>query len=77
MLTLRHGNDFNYIYLDHSNVETSRYEVGGKYTNASDFDVFIYGDRKPLSSRRFCPYKHHNQNLSWETPKDIPLKFEW
>ena len=75
MLTLRHGNDFNYIYLDHSNVETSRYEVGGKYTNASDFDVFIYGDRKLYRPGDSVHINTIIRTLDWETPKDIPLKF--
>ncbi len=75
MITARQGEDFNYLFFDNSSIETSRYEVGGKYTNASDFDVFIYGDRKLYRPGDSVYVNSITRTLNWETPKEIPLKF--
>lgn len=43
-ISARKDNDFNYLRLYQSEVNSSRYDLSGKWTNV-DFDVFIYGDR--------------------------------
>ncbi len=75
MITARYGDDFNYLFFDHSSIETSRYEVGGKYTSASEFDVFIYGDRKLYRPGDSVYANTIVRTLNWETPSSIPLKF--
>ncbi len=37
--------DFNFLYLPDTEVETSRFEIDGKRDNPSGFDALIYGDR--------------------------------
>lgn len=46
MITARKGDDFNFLNFSDNHVETSRFDVGGKRTQFSDYDVFIYGDRE-------------------------------
>ncbi|MBO0950162.1 alpha-2-macroglobulin family protein [Fibrella forsythiae] len=45
MLTARTGDDFNFLHLTDTQVETSRFEVDGKRTNATGLNAFVYGDR--------------------------------
>ncbi|MEZ0542204.1 alpha-2-macroglobulin family protein [Fibrella arboris] len=45
MLTARTGDDFNFLHLADTQVETSRFEVDGKRTNATGLNAFVYGDR--------------------------------
>ncbi len=37
--------DFNFLHLSDTQVETSRFEVDGKRTNAAGLNAFVYGDR--------------------------------
>jgi len=45
MVTCQNKNDFNYLFFNHSEVETSRFDVGGSRDNPSGYDAFLYGDR--------------------------------
>lgn len=44
LITVKNGDDFNFINLFGTRVETSRFDVGGKY-DYYDYNAFIYGDR--------------------------------
>lgn len=75
MISARKGDDFNVLLFNRSQVETSRYEVGGKRTNDLIYDVFMYGDRnlyRPGDSV-FC--NAVVRSFQWETIRDIPVKF--
>ncbi|HEX9959009.1 MAG TPA: alpha-2-macroglobulin family protein, partial [Fibrella sp.] len=45
MLTARTADDFNFLHLTDTQVETSRFNVDGKRTNATGLNAFVYGDR--------------------------------
>jgi uncharacterized protein YfaS (alpha-2-macroglobulin family) len=45
LITAEKGEDFNYIDLDETRVETSRFDVGGRVEYSEDYNVFVYGDR--------------------------------
>ena len=45
MVTATSGSDFSFINLKNSQVETSRFEVGGLTSNAAHYQAFLYGDR--------------------------------
>jgi alpha-2-macroglobulin len=45
MITARRGEDYNVIILNRSEVELSRFDVGGKYTAGMQYDALLYGDR--------------------------------
>lgn len=75
MVSARKGDDFNVMLFNRSQVETSRFDVGGKRTAGQNYDVFIYGDRnlyRPGDSV-FC--NALVRNFRWETIQDIPVKF--
>jgi len=75
MISAQRGNDFNVLLFNRSQVETSRFDVGGKRTAGQQYDVFIYGDRnlyRPGDSV-FC--NAIVRNFTWETISGIPVKF--
>jgi len=45
MVTCQKNSDFNYLFFDHSQIETSRFDVGGVSDNPSGYDAYLYGDR--------------------------------
>lgn len=45
LITAEQGDDFNYIDLQESGVETSRFDVGGINDYGSDYLTYIYSDR--------------------------------
>jgi len=45
MGTATSGSEFSFINLKNSQVETSRFEVGGLTSNAAHYQAFLYGDR--------------------------------
>ena len=45
LVTATKGDDFNFLNLADYRVETSRFDVGGKFDSEGEFDAFVYGDR--------------------------------
>ena len=45
LVTVNKAEDYNFLNLGDYQVETSRYDVGGKYDRGGNFDAFLYGDR--------------------------------
>jgi len=76
MITARNGNDFNYIYLRTSGVETSRFEVGGLRDNPSGYQSFIYGERELYRPGEAIRGNVIVRNSSWEAEKEIPIKLK-
>ncbi len=76
MLTARNGDDFNFMILDNTEVETSRYDVGGKNTNSSNYDCFIYGDRDIYRPGDTIHANTIIRTFDWATVKNIPVKMK-
>ena len=45
LVTATKGDDFNFLNLADYRVETSRFDVGGKFDSEGEYDAFVYGDR--------------------------------
>jgi alpha-2-macroglobulin len=45
VITAEKGDDFNYIDLQETSIETSRFDVGGQTSFSSGMKTFLYGDR--------------------------------
>ncbi len=74
MITAKTDEDFNYILLDDTQVETSRFEVDGLRSNTTGFQAFIYGDRDIYRPGETVHFNTVLRNEKWESAKDIPLK---
>jgi uncharacterized protein YfaS (alpha-2-macroglobulin family) len=74
MLTAHTSDDFNYLFLEDTQVETSRFEVEGKRSNVSGFEAFMYGDRdiyRPGETIQLNTIIRTNQ---WKSVGKIPVK---
>src|SRR5262249_16781369 len=76
MITCSLGEDFNFILLDKSAVETSRYDVGGEYSNDAHLDAFIYGDREIYRPGDSIHVNTVVRTEDWKVLKDIPMKIK-
>jgi len=74
MLTASDKEDFNYLLLDDTRVETSRYEVEGARDNASGFQAFLYGQRDIYRPGETMHFNTVLRGQDWKTASEIPLK---
>lgn len=75
MISARRENDFNVMLLNRSQVETSRFDVGGKRTAGQNYDVFIYGDRNLYRPGDSVYCNALVRSFRWETMMAVPVKF--
>lgn len=70
------NDDFNYLFLDDTQVETSRFEVEGKRDNASGFEAFVYGDRDIYRPGETIHFNTVVRQQNWKSVGNIPLKIK-
>jgi alpha-2-macroglobulin len=73
MVTASSESDFNYLYLEDTRVETSRFEVEGKRDNTTGFEAFIYGDRDIYRPGETLHFNTVVRTQQWKNASDIPL----
>lgn len=74
MITSRIGDDFNFVPMKRTAVETSRFDVGGKSANSAGLDAFIYGDRNLYRPNETINITTVIRDLQWQQPGEIPVK---
>ncbi|TLU97967.1 alpha-2-macroglobulin family protein [Dyadobacter luticola] len=74
MVTAGSEADFNYLVLDDSKIETSRFEIEGLRDNASGFQAFIYGQRDIYRPGETMHFNTVLRTQNWQSAKEIPLK---
>jgi uncharacterized protein YfaS (alpha-2-macroglobulin family) len=74
MITAGNGEDFNYLLLDDTRVETSRFEVEGQRDNTSGFQAFVYGQREIYRPGETMHFNTVLRAQNWETASEVPLK---
>lgn len=74
MITARKENDFNFLGFRETRVETSRFDVGGKRTQGSEYDVFIYGDRELYRPGDSVYMNTIVRTTDWKNVPQAPVK---
>ncbi|WP_394994889.1 alpha-2-macroglobulin [Emticicia sp.] len=74
MITARTEDDFNYMLLEDTQIETSRFEVEGKRANSTGFDAFVYGDRDIYRPGETIHFNIVLRDAKWASADEIPLK---
>ncbi|AII51249.1 alpha-2-macroglobulin family protein [Hymenobacter sp. APR13] len=75
MVMAQQGNDFTFLDLSRSRVETSRFEVGGLQTNAARYQAFLYGDRDLYRPGDTIQTNTVLRTDAWQAPpKGLPVK---
>ncbi|MEK9135606.1 MAG: MG2 domain-containing protein, partial [Bacteroidota bacterium] len=76
LITAELENDFNFINLADYRVETSRYDVDGKYDVANVYDAFMYGDRNIYRPGEKVHLSGIVRNLTHDLPAQLPVKLK-
>ncbi|MBL7923092.1 MAG: alpha-2-macroglobulin family protein, partial [Bacteroidia bacterium] len=76
MITARSGNDFNYMLLDDTRVETSRFETGGYREQPGGLMAFLYGDREIYRPGETIHSHVIVRNRAWKAQSGMPVKFK-
>ncbi|GAB3204613.1 alpha-2-macroglobulin [Pontibacter aydingkolensis] len=74
MITARKGDDFNYMSYSQTQVNTSRFEVGGKRLSELNYDAFIYGDRDLYRPGDTIHVNTVIRTPDWKTVVGLPIK---
>ena len=77
MIIAKTADDFNYLPFNNTRVNTSRFDVGGKRTNSTGLDAFIYGERDIYRPGERINFSVLIRDAQWESPGDIPLKMKF
>lgn len=73
LIVVEKDEDFNYIDLRETLVETSRFDVGGLTQYAADFNVFLYGPRNIYRPGEEVNLSAIVRNDKIQIVKDVPL----
>jgi len=76
LITARLGNDFNYMPYSQTQVNTSRFDVGGKRLGKLNYDAFIYGDRDLYRPGDTVHVNTVVRTPAWETIAGLPIKIK-
>jgi uncharacterized protein YfaS (alpha-2-macroglobulin family) len=74
MVTANKENDFNYLYFTQTEVNTSRYDVGGIRENEAGYQAYIYGERELYRPDETMNLKTLVRNNQWQPVTDLPIK---
>ncbi|GAB3733341.1 alpha-2-macroglobulin family protein [Spirosoma lituiforme] len=72
-IRLSDQDDFNFLFLPDTQIETSRFEVDGKRDNESGFDAFVYGDRNIYRPGETIHINTIIRSQSWQSVGEIPV----
>lgn len=77
LIIAKTADDFNYLPLNNTKVNVSRFDVGGKKNNASGFDAFIYAERDVYRPGEKINFSVILRDTKWKSPGDVPLKIKF
>lgn len=73
MLIVKTPEDFNFINLRNSAINTSRFDVGGKRSNPSGLEAFIYEERDIYRPGETVNFAAIIRKPDWTAPGEIPV----
>jgi alpha-2-macroglobulin len=77
MVIAKTATDFNYLPFSNTKVNTSRFEVGGKRSNSTGLDAFIYPERDIYRPGEKVNFSVIIRDRQWKSPGDIPIKMKF
>ena len=77
MIIAKTENDFNYLPFSSTRVNTSRFEVGGKRSNSTGLDAFIYAERDIYRPGEKVNFSVIIRDSQWKRPVTMPVKMKF
>jgi uncharacterized protein YfaS (alpha-2-macroglobulin family) len=77
MIIAKTATDFNYLPFSSTKVNTSRFEVGGKRSNSTGLDAFIYAERDIYRPGEKVNFAVILRDRLWKSPGELPVKMKF
>ncbi len=77
MIIAKTADDFNYLPFNNTRVNTSRFEVGGKRSNSTGMDAFIYAERDIYRPGEKVNFSVILRDRLWKSPGELPVKMKF
>ncbi len=77
MVIAKTADDFNYLPFSNTQVNTSRFETGGKRSNSTGLDAFIYAERDIYRPGEKVNFSVIIRDRQWKVPGEVPLKIKF
>jgi uncharacterized protein YfaS (alpha-2-macroglobulin family) len=68
--------DFNYVLYSHAMVDNTRFDVGGKRLNESNYDAYIYAERDIYRPGELIHLNTIVRTNDWNLPGEMPVKIK-
>ncbi len=76
LITAGISDDYNYLPFDRTHVNTSRFDVGGKYSNPMDYDTYIYSNRDLYRPGETINLACIIRTEDWQLVGEMPVKIK-
>jgi alpha-2-macroglobulin len=77
MIIAKTADDFTYLPFHNTQVNTSRFDVGGKHNNASGLDAFVYAERDIYRPGEKVNFAVLVRDVKWKSPGEIPVQLKF
>lgn len=77
MIVAKTAEDFNFLPFNTTAVNTSRFDVGGKRTNSTGLDAFIYPERDIYRPGEKVNFSVIIRDRQWKSPGELPVKLKF
>lgn len=77
MITAKTADDFNYLPFSSTQVNTSRFDVGGKRANSTGLDAFVYAERNLYRPGEKVNMAVIIRDWKWKNPGEVPVKLKF
>lgn len=77
MIIAKSAEDFNYLPFNDTKINTSRFEVGGKRSNVTGLDAFIYAERDIYRPGEKVNFSVILRDRQWKSPGELPVKMKF
>jgi uncharacterized protein YfaS (alpha-2-macroglobulin family) len=74
MVTAKMDDEFSFVWLQQSKVETSRFDVGGRIPNDAGLNAMIYAERNLYRPGEVMHVSTVVRDEQWNSPGEIPVK---
>lgn len=76
MVTAKTGDDYSFIILNESRIETSRFDIGGRNVNATGLTAWLYAERNLYRPGETIHASMVVRNDAWMPPGEMPVKMK-
>jgi alpha-2-macroglobulin len=77
MIIAKSADDYNYLPFGSTRVNTSRFEVGGRRSNTTGLDAFVYPERDIYRPGEKVNFALIVRDRQWKSPGELPIQLKF